>query len=132
MLSRAARGAGARARRQPLEATALVLLGIGGLIFPPIWLVGALVALLSKSWDFRDKWAGLAGPVALVIVSTWILTALGGEQSSFGGYLREAWLSAGHLSRVAAVLGAAYLAWRLQHGRPQRAVPPWTRPRGLG
>ena len=55
-------------RRHPLEAVAVVLLGLGGLIYPPIWLIGALVATFSKAWSISDKWIGLALPVFLVIV----------------------------------------------------------------
>ena len=51
----------AQARRRPLEATAIVLMGLGGLIFPPVWLLGAALTLFSKHWDFRDRWVGLAG-----------------------------------------------------------------------
>ena len=50
------------ARRNPLEATAVVLLGLGGLIYPLIWLVGAAVALPSRRWDIKDKWLGIAAP----------------------------------------------------------------------
>src|SRR6266496_95213 len=37
------------ARRHPLESVAIVLLSVGGLIFPLIWLAGAIVALDRKS-----------------------------------------------------------------------------------
>jgi ribosomal protein L34 len=128
-LGRAAGAAWVIARRHPLEACALLLLGPGGLAFPPIWLFGVLVALPSKIWDFRDKWVGLAGPVVLVIVGAWLAVTLGGKHGSVGAYAYEAWLVAGYLSRAAAVLGAAYLAWRLHHGRRQPAEPPWNRHR---
>ena len=49
-------------REKTLESVATILLGVGGVIFPPIWLLGAVVALASKVWDYRDKWVGLAGP----------------------------------------------------------------------
>jgi hypothetical protein len=116
------------ARRQPLEATAIVLLGLGGLIFPPIWILGCGLAMLSRIWDFRDRWVGLAGPVILVIVGTAVVVALGGQRTSIGSYAREAWMWANYLSRAGAVLGAAYLAWRVRHGRRAPAVPPWNRP----
>jgi len=105
-----------------------VLMGFGGLIYPPVWLLGAAVALLSKRWDFRDRWVGLAGPVFLVIAGTGILVALGGNHSSIGPYVHEAWTSAVWLSRAGAVLGAAYLTWRVQRGRREPPVPPWNRP----
>ena len=61
----------ALARKHPLEAVAVVLLGVGGLILPfPFWLIGGLVALKSRRWDARDKWAALAGPplIALAVL----------------------------------------------------------------
>ncbi len=117
----------AQARRRPLEATAIVLMGLGGLIFPPIWLLGAALTLFSKHWDFRDRWVGLAGPVVLVIAGTGISLAHGGSHDSIGPYLHEAWSSAVYLSRLGAVLGAAYLTWRLRRGRREPPVPPWNR-----
>ncbi len=103
-----------------------MLLGLGGLIFPPIWLIGVLVALASKCWDIRDKWAGLAGPVVLVVIGTWVLVTIGGRHPTFAAYLMNAWLIGGRLSRIAALLGAAYLAWRLRRG-PRELAPPWDR-----
>ncbi|MGO9500318.1 MAG: hypothetical protein ACLPUO_01735 [Streptosporangiaceae bacterium] len=127
VLAGVAAGAWALARQYPLEACALVLLGLGGLIFPPVWLFGVLVALLSKAWDFRDKWIGLAGPVILVIVGAWLAVTVGGKHGSIGAYAYEAWVVAGYLSRVAALLGAVYLGWRLHRGPREPAVPPWNR-----
>jgi hypothetical protein len=121
-----------RARRRPLEATAVVLLGLGGLIFPPVWLMGAAVALISKVWDFRDKWIGLALPVFAVIVGMVADVSLGSTQPSFSHYVREAWIFGGHMSRIAAVLGAVYLAWRAEHGRRAPAVPPWNKSHRFG
>ncbi len=119
------------AREHPLEIGAVVLLGLGGLIFPPIWLIGALLALSSRAWDIRDKWTGVAGPVAVVIIGTWVLVTVGHHHGSFSGYLSSAWLIGERLSRAAAVLGAAYLAWRLRRG-PRELTPPWHRPPGAG
>lgn len=115
------------ARQRPLETAAIVLLGLGGLIYPPVWLLGAVVALLSSRWDFRDKWAGLAGPPLLVIVGAGAIIALGGKHASIGAYAHEAWVFADYLSRAVAVLGAAYLAWRVKRGR-EPVKPPWNRP----
>jgi hypothetical protein len=115
------------ARQRPLETFAIVLLGLGGLIFPPVWLFGALVALLSPQWDLRDKWAGLAGPPLLVILGAGGAIALGGKHASIGAYAHEAWMFADYLSRVVAVLGAAYLTWRVKRG-PRPPTPPWNRP----
>jgi hypothetical protein len=120
----------AGARRQPLEATAIVLLGLGGLIYPPVWLMGALVALASRVWDHRDKWIGLGGPVLLVIAGVAADISLDTERNLLG-YLKEAWLFGGHICRIAALLGAVYLAWRAQRGRRPPAVPPWNKPRRI-
>ena len=122
----------ARARRRPLEATAIVLLGLGGLIYPPVWLIGAAVALASRVWDFRDKWIGLAVPVFLVIIGMVADVSLGGNRSGLGGYIREAWIFGGHLSRLVAVLSAVYLAWRAERGRRSPPAAPWNKPRRFG
>jgi hypothetical protein len=126
------RAAIAMARRHKLEATAVVLLGLGGLIFPPVWLIGAAVALASKVWDFRDRWIGLAGPVFLVIVGMVADVSLSASRGTLFGYVKEAWIFGGHLSRIAALLGAGYLAWRAQHGRRPPPVPPWNKPHRIG
>jgi len=124
-----ARTVASRARRQPLEATAVVVLGLGGLIYPPVWLVGAGLTMLSRVWDIRDKWVGLALPVFLVIAGMAADVSLSGTQHSAGGYLHEAWIFGSHLSRVLAVLGAIYLAWRAERGRRPPPVPPWNKTR---
>ena len=129
---RLARTVLARARRRPLEAIAVLLLSLGGLIYPPVWLLGAAVALVSRVWDFRDKWIGLAVPVFLVIVGMVADVSLGGTRSGLSGYAREAWMFGGHISRVAAVLGAVYLAWRAERGRRSPPVPPWNKPHRFG
>lgn len=119
------------ARRRPLEATAVVLLGLGGLIYPPVWLMGALIALASRVWDHRDKWIGLGAPVVLVIAGIAADVSLSGSQHGLGGYVREAWLFGGHICRIAALLGAVYLAWRAQRGPRPPAIPPWQKPRRI-
>jgi len=115
------------ARRQPLEATAIVLLGLGGLIYPPIWLVGAVVALPSRLWDRKDKWFGLAAPVIVTIVGSAGL-ATGVQHQSAGDYLHTALMIGGYLIRAGAVIGAAYLTWRVHRGQRAPAAPPWHRP----
>lgn len=120
------------ARKRPLETTAVVLLGLGGLIFPPVWLLGALVALGSKVWDHRDKWIGLVLPVFVVIAGMAAAVSLGGPHHGVSGYAKEAWLFGDHLSRIVAVLGAVYLTWRAERGPRRPAVPPWTRGGRLG
>ena len=123
-----ARATATLAGSHPLEACAIVLLGLGGLVYPPVWLVGALIALPSRDWDFRDKWVGLGGPVLLMIVGTGLLVVHAGHRDSVHLYVREAWMIADYLIRAGAVLGAAYLTWRTQRGPREPPVPPWNRP----
>jgi hypothetical protein len=119
------------ARNNLLEAAALVLLGAGGAAFPPIWLLGVCLALVSKTWDLRDKWVGLTVPVLLVIGGTVAALILGGQHGSLNSYAVEAWVSAGRISRIAAVIGAGYLLWRLHRGPRAPRQPPWNVPRRI-
>ncbi len=119
-------------RGKTLESVATILLGLGGVIFPPVWLLGAMVALASKVWDYRDKWVGLAVPIVLTIVGTAVGVILAGSQTSFGHDLHVGWVSADISSRVSAALSASYLAWRSVHGRRPDAVPPWNDPYHVG
>jgi hypothetical protein len=116
-------------RRHPLEAVAVVLLGLGGLIYPPVWLMGALVAIFSKTWSISDKWIGLALPVFLVVVGIVVEVSLDGTHRHWTTYVRDAWVFAGHLSRILALLGAIYLAWRAERGPRSPDVPPWQKAR---
>jgi hypothetical protein len=125
-------GVAVLARRNPLEMIALLLLGIGGAAYPPIWLLGAVLALASRAWDLRDKWTGIVGPVVLVIMGAFATLLLGGRHNTLGSYASEVWISAGRISRVVAVLGAAYLLWRLHRGPRAPRQPPWNVPRRLG
>jgi hypothetical protein len=118
-------------RNRPLEASAVVLLGLGGVLYPPVWLLGAIVALASRLWDGRDKWVGLALPILLTIVAVAVGVAVGGH-ASVGHGVHEGWVFGVIGSRVAAVLSAAYLAWRSLHERRPPAVPPWNRPHKVG
>ena len=111
-----------------LEAVALALLGLGGAIFPPVWLLGAMVALASRLWDYRDKWVGLSLPVLLTVIGTAAGIAVGG-QGSFGHAIHDGWVFAVGISRATAVLSACYLGLRAAHGRRAPAVPPWDKPR---
>jgi hypothetical protein len=131
-ISRLGSGLVALALRDKLETIALVLLAIGGAVYPPIWLVGTLIAISSKKWDLRDKWLGLAVPVLLVIFGSVLVMVLGGQRPSIGSYAFEAWLAAGRLSRIAAVLGAGYLLGRVYRGRREPKRPPWSTPRRPG
>jgi hypothetical protein len=123
-------------RANPLEGTAVVLLILAGLTYPfPIWLlgfllwaIGLLLALASKAWDTRDKWTGLAAPVAITVVGVLIALALGGTHDSARVYGHEVGSAGPPLLRTTVVLGAIYLAWRIRRGPRSSAVPPWNRP----
>jgi hypothetical protein len=121
-------------RRDRLEAVAIILLGVGGAIYQPIWLIGTLVAIASKKWDLRDKWLGLALPVLVVLIGTALDLTLGAPLSGYRPYLVEAWVAAGRLSRIAAVLGALFLLWRVYkyRGSPTKRLPPWSPQRKSG
>jgi hypothetical protein len=115
--------AGAR----PLEAAAVVVLGIGGAAYPPVWLLGVLLALASRVWDYRDKWLGLGVPVLLTIIGTAIGLAVAGSQGTFGHHVHDGWMFAVASARVSAVLGAAYLARRSVRHRVPPEIPPWNK-----
>ncbi len=119
------------ARRRPLEAAAVTLLGLGGVIFPPVWLLGAAVTLGSRLWDYRDKWLGLAGPVLITILGIVAGVAASGD-NGMGHSVHEGWVAADIVSRLAAAVGAAYLAWRSVHDRRPPEVPPWNKARKVG
>ncbi len=121
-------GAARLARRYPLESIAVVLLGVGGLIFPfPFWLLGGLLAIWSRLWDTRDKWIALAGPVAFALAGT-VITALiiGGRGHAVTMYPHAFRLDFGYLLRAGSALCAGYLVLQLRRG-PQRRPPPWRR-----
>ena len=66
------------ARKNPLEAVAVVVLGIGGLLLPfPLWLVGGLIALFSRRWGKRDKWLALIGPPGFAVICMLLLGVSG-------------------------------------------------------
>jgi hypothetical protein len=119
--------------RDRLEAIAVVLLGLGGAIYPPIWLIGVVVAVGSRKWDHRDKWLGLALPVFVVIFAAMLVVVLGGQRQTIGQYTMEFWVAAGRLSRLVAVLSAGYLLSRAvkYQGTRVKRQPPWTQ-RGKG
>jgi hypothetical protein len=118
-------------RKRPLETVAVALLGVGGVIYPPVWLLGAAVALFSKAWDYRDKWIGLGGTVLLAVVGTDAWASLGGH-AAFVLDVHRWWLHAGVVSRVAAVIGTVYLVWRLNHAWRVPEIPPWNKPHRVG
>jgi len=134
-----ARRAADTGRQHRAEAVSVALLALGGLIIPfplwvvgfLLWLIGALIAVFSGVWSLPDKWLGVIGPLALVIVGTATIVTLGGTRSSASGYVNEALTAAMYLFKIGAVLGAGYLAWRLQRGRSSPQVPPWLRRRHI-
>jgi hypothetical protein len=119
--------AGEWSRHHKLETVAIALLGLGGAIFPPVWLLGAAVALASRLWDYRDKWVGLVLPILVTVVGTAVGISVGGRVS-FGHSMHEGWEFAVDVSRATAVLSACYLGWRAARG-PRPPVPPWDRRR---
>ena len=124
-------------RQNPLAVVAVALLAVGGLIFPLvvwplgllIWVLGVGVALPLKQWNPLDKLLGLAGPLVLVIAGTAIAVSIGGNRHNAAAYGHEALAEAADLFKVGALLGALYLAWRMQRGRRAAAEPPWARRR---
>ena len=131
-LGRLTRGAAATTRTNTLEVLAILLLGVGGATYPPIWLVGVALALPSKKWDVRDKFLGITLPVFLLIIGAVLIIVLGGQHDTLSAYAYETWLGAGRLSRVLAAAGALYLAWGLRRGRRNPKQPPWNVPHRLG
>jgi hypothetical protein len=119
----------ALARKHPLEAVSVILLGVGGLIFPfPFWLIGGLVALRSRRWDARDKWMALAGPL-LVTLAVLVIRAGTSPGNFFPAFYHAAQHDFGLSIRAGCVLCAGYLVWRLRRGPRLRTLPPWQRPR---
>jgi len=125
---RLALGAARMARRSPLETIAILLLGVGGFLYPfPFWLLGGLLALWSRTWNAQDKWIALAGPLAIAFVGT-LVTALiiGGLSHAVPMYPHAFRVSVGYLLRAGCVICAVYLAMQARRG-PQRRLPPWKR-----
>ena len=78
-------------QRRPLEASAVVLLGLGGVIYPPVWLLGAAFALASQPVGLPGQ-VGRPGPAAAADL---IGTALGvtrGGHVSVGEDVHEGWV----------------------------------------
>jgi hypothetical protein len=116
------------ARDNLLETIAILLLGLGGLILPYVfWPVGAIVALLSRLWDAKDKSLAIAGPLLVTLAGS-VLGALiiGGSGNVVVVYTHALGADFNILIRVGSVLTAAYLAWRVTQG-PRVKAPPWQR-----
>ena len=119
-----------------LEAAAVILMALGGLVYPfpvwllgfALWLLGVIFAAASRQWSPNEKWAGILGQVALVIAGTSVGLALGGQRHSLAAYGHEVLADSRYMMQIAALLGAAYLAWRAYRGR-RYPVPPWRRPK---
>jgi len=120
--------AGRLARENVLEAVAILLLGLGGLILPfPFWPIGAVVALFSRLWDLKDKSLAFTGPLLVTLALSVIAAPIvGGSGTVIVVYFHAVHVSFGLLVRVGSVLTAAYLAWRVSKG-PRVKVPPWKR-----
>ena len=130
-----ARRAADAGREHRTETIAVALLAVGGVIIPVplwvvgflLWLAGALIVVFSSVWSLPDKWLGVVGPPALVIIGTATIVTLDGSRSTASSYVNEVLTAAMWLFKIGAVLGAGYLAWRLQRGRPSPQIPPWLR-----
>jgi hypothetical protein len=113
-------------RKFPREMLALVLLGLGGLLFPfPLWFAGAAIGLTSRVWSRSDKLTGLGGPLVITVVTVGIIGALNknpGIAVDMHAYVAAAHADALLILRITAVLGAGYLGARLPRGdRPSPA-----------
>jgi hypothetical protein len=122
-------------RNHRLETASVVLMVVAGVMYLfPIWLVGFLIWLLavglvmmSSVWSLPDKWVGIVGPPMLVIIGTATAISAGGKLATFHDYVDEVLTDSRYLISAGALLGAGYLAWRLQRGRRPPMVPPWLR-----
>ncbi len=139
-LTDATRNAAGRAagfsRRHRAETAAIVLMAIAGLIYPfPIWvvgsfvwLIGAAIAVVPKTWTVVEKSVGIVGPPTLVIAGTAVTLALGGTRTTMAAYVHEILANSVPLIKISALAGAGYLAWRARRGSGGRSLPPWNRP----
>jgi hypothetical protein len=69
--------------------------------------------------------------VLLTVIGT-VAGVVAGGKGGVGDSVHDGWVAANIISRLAAVLGAAYLAWRSGHGRRPPAVPPWNKQHKVG
>jgi hypothetical protein len=123
------RGVLALVRRHPLETVAVLLLGVGGLVYPfPLWIIAMAAVIASRGWDARDKWAAVAIPVAFTLIAAIAIAGLFARSGSLAGYLSTVRIDGWDLIRAGSVVAAAYLVWRLRRGRRPPREPPWRRP----
>jgi hypothetical protein len=116
-------------RRHPLETVAVLLLGVGGLIYPfPLWLIAMAAVIASRGWDARDKWAAVGIPVAFTLIAAIAIAGIFARSGSLSGYVSTVRIDGWDLIRAGSVVAAAYLVWRLRRGRRPRREPPWRRP----
>jgi hypothetical protein len=121
------------AASRPLEAAAVTLLGLGGVLFPivpPVWLLGSLVAVASRLWDVRDKWLAFGGPLLFTVLGAAVITTIAALFSRPGNipvwYPHYLIAGAGVLLRLGCLASAGYLGWRVHRG-PRLRPPPWKR-----
>jgi len=116
-------------RKHPLETVAVLLLGVGGLVYPfPLWLIAVVALIASRGWDARDKWAAVAIPVAFTLIAAIAIAGLFARSGSLAGYVSTVRIDGWDLIRAGSVVAAAYLVWRLRRGRRPPREPPWRRP----
>ncbi len=106
----------------PIEILALLLIGVGGVIFPYLplaWMIGTGLVWRSKSWSPREKYFGaylpLVGGLAILLISA--------LASGFGSHLLALFLVGVLISGVLLPLGTAvYLGVRLGRRLPRLAL----------
>ena len=99
--------------RGTLEMAALIVLALGGILPVIGWSLGVVLVVASPAWSARDKGIGLTlGLVASLMVPALVMAMpMGGGLGPIETYLLFG------LGIVAGPLSAAYLAYRLRHGR---------------
>lgn len=104
------RGAAAVVRHHPSEAVALLLLLLTGpwwwnLAF--LWVLGAVLILLSQVWAHRDKWIGVGLPLLACMVAMALWT---GDAKFADQYIQESLPATGVIGLgLASVVCALYL-----------------------
>jgi uncharacterized SAM-binding protein YcdF (DUF218 family) len=103
-------------RHRPVEVGAICLLALGGLLLPiPLWAFGAVTALLSRTWENRDKVMGLLLPPLVAAVAVLLV---GGAEELTAARTGDTPL----LLRLAGPAGAIYLGARLLRATGVRSV----------